>query len=47
MRHSGSVELSGKRQGGDDIVMALSLALWRMLAAHRGTVNRLTLERPA
>ena len=47
VRHSGSVELSGKHQGSDDMVMALSLALWRMLAAHRGTVNRRTLERPA
>ena len=48
VRRSGSEEVTGKRRGGgDDVAMALALALWRMLAAHRGTVNRAVLGRPA
>lgn len=46
-RSSGAEDLSGKRSGVDDVVMALLPALWRMLAAHRGTVNRQMLGRPA
>ena len=40
MRSSGTDDISGKRSGIDDAVTALPVALWRMLAAHRGTVNR-------
>lgn len=47
VRETGGVEISGKRSGGDDVVMALALAMWRMLVGHRGRLNRETLGRLA